>query len=246
MSIEATMAGASLYTGNDTLMTEVAETTTSIYRSPYEKAGLFARLHFTWVLLFIRKVNKTKGSIGIQDIPCLGKSESPDVYEEYFTRNYENAKKRNPKGRASLFWAVMKGVKRQITILVCCLFCFIIVRILYGYFLREVLAALSDPTKTKKDAFLWAIGLILCVPLSFYLNSHAFYNSQRAGLYLKAGIILMLYKKINKASSWSLQKLSFGKVVNLAANDVNLFDNSLYFILNLFLAPILFVGAGIL
>ena len=226
--------------------TDKAQNVKSGYKSPFEEAGFFSRLHFTWVIPFVRMVNRIKGSISIEDIPDLGKSESPEVFEQRFTANYENAKKRNPKGKASLFWAVLKGVKKELLILICCLICFLVVRILYGYFLREVLSALSDPSKTKGDAFLWAIGLILCILSSFYFNAHAFYNSQRAGLYLKSGIILMLYKKINKVSSWSLQKLSFGKVVNLAANDVNLLDSSIYFIPNLFLAPISFVGAGLL
>lgn len=43
------------------------------YRSKYEKAGLFSKLHFTWVIDFVKLINNNNDTEPtLNDIPSLG------------------------------------------------------------------------------------------------------------------------------------------------------------------------------
>jgi len=43
------------------------------YKSPYEKAGILSKIHFSWALPFVRKINKLGAKkIKVDDIPNLG------------------------------------------------------------------------------------------------------------------------------------------------------------------------------
>lgn len=60
------------------------------YRSPYEKASIFSKMHFFWVLPFIKRINSNaKAKLTTNDIPDLGYSESTEKYSAIFEGNYK-------------------------------------------------------------------------------------------------------------------------------------------------------------
>jgi len=216
-------------------------------KSIYEKAGFLSKTHFTWIFPLIRLINKKKEDPpSIDEIPDIGKSECVEKYASQFIKNYEKARAKGGKGKRVLFWAAIKAVHSEFLTTLIVLIIFLISRVLYGYFLSRVLKSLSNPDEEPIEAFYWALGLFGCVIYGTYGTTHQYYLSQRAGVALKIGSVSMIYQKINKVSLFSLQKLSLGKVVNLAANDVNIFDIPLLFFLSVICVPFTYFVSGVL
>jgi ATP-binding cassette, subfamily C (CFTR/MRP), member 4 len=218
----------------------------SRYKSPYEEAGLFSFINFNWVAPFVDKVNNMKDPTKLEDIPELGDTETAQYYEKKIRDQYEAWKKKNPNKKPHLFLPAMKGVARHIIPTFILIFGFVVFRILYGYFLNQTISALANPEESTRNIYLWALGMILCIILCFFFHAHSFYQPMRASIQLKTAIVLMIYKKINRVSLWSLQQMSLGKVVNLIANDLNIFEIGLYFICVLVMIPVIYIGSGIL
>lgn len=219
---------------------------TSSYRSPYERAGFFSKLNFLWVYPFVKLVNQLEGPPKLENVPELGDTEKSEIFEARIQAQYEKWKKKHPNKKPNLFIPAMLGLKDHLIPTVCFISGFMVFRIMYGFFLNQTIAALSDPNETKQNTYLWALGMILCIIGCFYNFAHSFYHPMRASIQLKMAVIMIIYKKINRVSLWSLQQISLGKVVNLVANDVNVFEVGVYFICLLCLIPAIYIGSAIL
>jgi ATP-binding cassette, subfamily C (CFTR/MRP), member 4 len=218
----------------------------TLYKSPYEKAGYFSKLNFLWMADFVNMVNKMKDPVKLEHIPESGSTETAECFEKKIQYQYDKWKKNNPGKTPKLFIPAMLGLLHHLIPTYIIQFFFTVCRVLFCYFLNQTISALSDMTVSTGTVYLWALGLLLCIVGCFYFHAMSFYQQIRATIQLKIGIILMLFKKINRVSLWSLQQMSLGKVINLAANDVNLFDVGILYACSVFMVPVVYIGCAIL
>mmetsp|Transcript_40611 Transcript_40611/g.36042 ORF Transcript_40611/g.36042 Transcript_40611/m.36042 type:complete len:148 (+) Transcript_40611:406-849(+) len=123
---------------------------------------------------------------------------------------------------------------------------FVGIRLFFGYILNRLFTIVKDEDKDSDDAVPWAIALFACVFASFYIHAQIFYLTTRTNVAIKLGVISMIYKKVSKVSLFSIQKLKLGKIINLIANDVNIFDFPSIFLIIVCLAPFIYIGGAVL
>ena len=175
----------------------------------------------------------------------IGRTEEISRYTQLMYDHYTAHKRKTGKG--SVFVAFVKTFKYRIILQIFLNLTNNATRVLYTFFLLRTLENMSDPTKTKGDVFVWAGGLFGVIIISIFSLHHDFFNGGQIASRGKLSLVGMLYQKIVKLNLYSLNKLSVGKVVNIVANDVNIFDQGFFFVFYLISAiPILAVTTLIL
>jgi len=216
----------------------------STFRSKWEKTNIFGRLHFTHIIPFFKMVHRSKGhKVTLNDLPRLGKTERVEAFDDKLMRNYERQQFTRPGLPKSMPRAIMRTFVKEIIWQFIFQFGFFGLRLVYGFFLHELLETLDDPTNSVGECFRSAIGLFVCMVVSMYSSQQAYFNNYNLVTKSKAAIISVIYKKITRTSLYSLNQISMGKIVNIVANDINSFDK-FFNLFALCLMPIVF-GGGI-
>lgn len=211
----------------------------SLYKSVFEKASFFSHLTFLAYLPSVDSIRSRKNKdkdLSISDLPKLGKTEKIEYFEDPLSTLYDEYKAKNDK--SSLLIPVMKVFKMPIFIICLSQTFYCATRLLYAVLLAKLLECLVDHTSSEEEAYKWAGLMFIVVVLSPYGFHHNSLSAQTMALRLKGCLIAMIYSKVSKLSSYSLNKISVGKIVNLAASDMNVFDRGLNFIVSIILAPI--------
>jgi len=217
-----------------------------ISESPIEKAGIFSQLHFAWVIPFMRAINKVKTAVTIDMIPHLGVSECSQRFRDRFLQEYKKARNHNHSPASSVNRAIVKSLWKILFYSFIGQVIFVVSRILYGLLLNGVLNSLADESQSASDAYKLAFWLFVTIIVSLYGRNHRAHTAERASVMLKLGIVSMVYKKCTSVSLSAIQSLSVGKIVNLVANDVNLFDSGLSNVLVFLSSPVAIIGSTVL
>jgi len=181
--------------------------------------------------------------ITLEDLPRLGRTERVEAFDEKLMINYDRQQYTRPGLPKSVTRAIMKTFRKEIIWQFIVQFGFFGLRLVYGFFLHELLEALGDPTNSISHCFKSSIGLFVCMIVSMYSSQQAYFNNYNLVTKTKAAIISIIYKKITRVSLYSLNQISMGKIVNIVANDINSFDK-FFNLFALCLMPIVF-GGGI-
>ena len=209
--------------------------------SPYERAGFINKIHYLYAVISLcqlRKKNKG-GTLRLEDLPLLGQSEEVSYKTIQFEKEYERYKKKH--GKPSLFWPIMRVFWRRIFKEEFLTLVYNACKLAFAYFLSQVLELYE--AGNKGDAYRYAGGLFGSVILGCYAYHFGFFQGVKMNGHLRPVLIGMIYKKINRLSYFSINQVSIGKIVNIAANDLNYFEFNIYFIYYLIAAPLTLGGA---
>jgi ATP-binding cassette subfamily C (CFTR/MRP) protein 4 len=97
----------------------------------------------------------------------------------------------------------------------------------------------AQPTNEETMAtYLYAMGLSLVVLLSAFVHNHGFLQAQEIGMLSRIICTSAIYKKILRLDQKTLGQFTFGKILNLASNDVRKLDFAFLYSPYLLLAPL--------
>jgi len=81
-----------------------------------------------------------------------------------------------------------------------------------------------DPRYATTHSWWWAAILAGSLIVSFYFEHHWLYEIFELAYITKGGLLSLLYSKITKLSVHSITKISPGKLINIATNDIGFLD----------------------
>jgi len=170
------------------------------------------------------KRNRKQEPIKEEDFITFAYKRRAEVLENHFMENMRNQKKKNPNKPASTAWAVAWTVKWTFlrSVFVQTIFGFL--RVFSAWVANKIIEAYLDPRYAKTHSFWWVAILTGVLLMAWVFEHHWNHIQTYLCAYVRAGIISMLYLKITKLSMYSIIKISPGKLVNIVANDVNVFE----------------------
>ncbi|KAF5277747.1 hypothetical protein FQR65_LT03727 [Abscondita terminalis] len=96
----------------------------------------------------------------------------------------------------------------------------------------------SNKVVTRDEAYIYAVGVILCSLLVVLFHYPYMNGVLHAGMKVRIGCCSLIYRKVLKLSKTALGGTASGQVVNLLSNDVNRFDFFTIFIHHLWVSPL--------
>jgi len=214
------------------------------FKSIMQKANFLNYLHFGFIFKTVKQakaLSKHGKNLEIDDLPALAWEERPDVIEKKFLFYLDQQKERNQK--PNLGWAIFLAYKGFLGLATLLQTLFIFLKIFTCWILMQLLEHLGDPLESVGKAFQWAGILSVVLIISMYFDHHYFYVLTLAPTHIKAGVISMIYNKVTRISLYSLNQMSLGKIVNIIANDVNVFERTGNFLPSLITGPLALIGA---
>ena len=205
--------------------------------NPYTKASFFSKLIFKWPYPLLKLgMQRPLEEADLADVTEIDTS----VYNlEYFLRVWENERQRNPK-RPSLHRALLVDYIRSIWYIQPMLLISSTARVLQAV----VLGLLIDSFAGENDnGYLWASMLVACGMVILIEHHHVFWFTWRKGMQLRVSAVAAIYEKSLRLSSTHQDtSASYGRIMNLASNDVERFLMASLFISYIFWAPVESIG----
>ena len=207
--------------------------------SEFEKAGIFNRFHFIWGIRQIWRLQKKNPDepLKLEDFNLLGKSEEVSHKILAFEKLFWDHRRRHNRSSLvmpiiKLFWQRMIVIQIFVTILQGS-------KLLNTFVLRELLHQIKESNQTQ--VYFWGFVLVFLIIASIHGNhTNYFYGNRMAGQ-LKPTLTGMIYRKISRLNFYSINRVSIGKIVNIASNDLNSFENNLPMVFYLLVSPFLTV-----
>ena len=196
------------------------------YKSDIDKANIISSLHFFYTFPLLIKgwrKNKKNEAISEEDLVTLPYERRAEVLESKYLEHLQKQKQKNSNKPAKTALAIFANVKwiffKGVAIETYLGF----MRVFSAYIMKRLIDCFMEP-ETISDAYKWAgiLGAIILVAL--YGEHHWISLASHLGAQIRASVISMLYTKISKLSLYSIVQISSGKLMNVAANDVNLFE----------------------
>lgn len=209
--------------------------------SEFEKASILNRSHFIFAIKQIWRLRKKKPDdpIKLEDFNMLGKSEEVSQKILKFEQLFLDYRRRY--NRSSLLIPILKLFWQRLLViqLFVCIGQFS--RLLFTFVLRELLFQIKQ--SNQAEAYRWGLGLLLLIISATHGNHTNFFYGNRLVGQLKPTLIGLLYRKISRLNFYSINRVSIGKIVNIAANDLNSFENNLMMVCYLLFSPVVITGA---
>ncbi|KAI4497436.1 hypothetical protein M0802_007447 [Mischocyttarus mexicanus] len=114
----------------------------------------------------------------------------------------------------------------------------IVLRVLQPLFLGYLLRYYNTAEISKYEAYLYAIGVILCSTINIFVVHPYMMAILHMGMKMRVACCSLIYRKSLKLSRTALGKTTIGQAVNLLSNDVNRFDVAIIFLHYLWIAPL--------
>jgi len=213
------------------------------FRSKMQKSGFFSYVHILFTVSTLSKANKlskTEQMLKDEDIPALGFNERTEELEKRFMKNYEDIKRK--KGHVTIAQAAMKTFRKEVVLVFFLDAIYKALRVLIAWLLWKLLNVLTTGG-TLEQCFIWTGIMGGVLVLASYFEQHWMFLAIQTGIRFRSALIKMVYSKLTKISVHSLNDLSIGKIVNVVANDVNIFERRSPFFSSVYLGIPTLLGA---
>lgn len=212
--------------------------------SAYERAYIINVIHYAWAIRNICKLRKKKRNenIKLDDIPLLGKTEEVRHKIIELEQAYERYKQKHKS--PSLLWPLLRVFwsrlfKQQFITLI-----YSATKVLFTLFLSNVLYGIE--TKQRDMTYKWAGGLFAIIIINVYCHHFSFFIGFRVAGQLKLALIGLIYNKIIRCSHFSVSRMNIGKIVNIAANELNSIEFNMFTVLYLTVSPLVLAGSTLI
>jgi ATP-binding cassette subfamily C (CFTR/MRP) protein 4 len=112
-----------------------------------------------------------------------------------------------------------------------------IAKVVQAYALGRLVESFTENDSSK--SYLWACVMVLCGSIVLFHHHHAFFFTWREGMRLRIACVASIYEKSLRLSSTHQEtSASYGKIMNLASNDVERFIQASLFFNHLIWAPL--------
>lgn len=93
-----------------------------------------------------------------------------------------------------------------------------------------------------KSAYSWGGGVVVSLFVSSTCRHQGWLHGQNIMNRSRLLFVNTIYKKINKLSAYSIKEANLGKVINLISSDLNSTELKGFFLFNMLVAPLVFIG----
>ncbi|KAK2579439.1 hypothetical protein KPH14_002650 [Odynerus spinipes] len=114
----------------------------------------------------------------------------------------------------------------------------ITLRVLQPLFLGRLLRYYNTKEVSKDDAYLYALGIIMCSAINVFVVHPYMMAILHMGMKMRVACCSLIYRKALRLSRTALGETTIGQAVNLLSNDVNRFDVAIIFLHYLWIAPL--------
>lgn len=199
----------------------------------YAAATWWSKLFFTWPYPLLKK--GTTQTLTDDDLYAGLESDSSSHALANFNRIWQAEKRRNPT-KPSLRRALARDFFVSVWYVQPLLAIGAFAKVAQAIFLKMLI----DYFEGKNDrGYLWAGILVLCGAAILFEHHHLFFITWRKGMQIRVAGIAAIYDKCFRLSSIrQSSSVSYGKVMNLASNDVERFLMAALFVNYLIWAPI--------
>eukprot|EP00794_Sanderia_malayensis_P020176 gene20176-22151_t len=209
--------------------------------APIEKAFFFSKYVTFWWMnsLFSIGAKEPLKPEHLPNIPKIDKSESLcEKLEREWEKQLYNADG-NRNNNASLMKSFIKTFGLHYMSLAIFVALSEGLRIVQPIFLGLLIGYFEPTSKTtKKEAYLYAMAMLLC-SMGITLNLVPFnFHRQRMGMHARVAVTSLVYKKVLTLSNAALAKTTTGYIVNLVSSDAQKMDFAAYFLHYLWVGPI--------
>ena len=218
-------------------------------KSDIEKASFFSFLYFTYVWELIKgafTASKEGKTITMKDLVTFPYKYKADVLSKKLSESLRDQKAEDPNKKSSLTSAILWTVRWPLFNITFIETLFIFVRIFSAWIVKKLIDCFTDPTVQKDDAWKWAGFLSVCLVVAFHLEHHFNHLSTYLPNHIQHALIDLIYGKITRLSTDSLNKISIGKLINLCTNGVNIFEQLGMFAVNVFVGIAALIMGGFL
>mmetsp|Transcript_30166 Transcript_30166/g.39742 ORF Transcript_30166/g.39742 Transcript_30166/m.39742 type:complete len:1367 (-) Transcript_30166:180-4280(-) len=210
--------------------------------NPYDEAGFFSRLIFSWIFAVLRVGSKK--DLSDDDLPNLATPEqsSPLVAKLQKAWDSQTAKAQSSGGQVqppSLLKALVEVFGALSFRMLIFLALNSAVKVAQTIFLGRLVGYFSDEDAPFSTGLLWAGVLTGTAWVENIMHHHFYFWSWRLGLQLRVGTSALLYAKCLKLKLGSLGQVTMGYIINLATNDIERFQLAGIFVLYFITAPLL-------
>ena len=194
------------------------------------KPGLINFVLFLHELPTIKKaysLMKQGKSLEAEHLRNLRHKYRAEILGAKILRLYQKAKVHNPNRKSNLAIAVIKSIQFEIFLCHFLELLFILLRIFTAFSLKMALDPIaSEEPQSLVPAYYWLAILSVSQMLSIYVEHHMYDIKCTLPIYIKGALSFIIYEKITRLSVYNLNKISSGKLVNIVANDLNIFERS--------------------
>ena len=217
------------------------------FKSDIERSNILGQIHFTYGIKTVwRALRGRKKDEGIkdEDLVSFPYKRRSEVLEEKILNSWEKWRRKSKNNKASLAWAIIRCTWPMILkcLIIAILFSFI--RVFEGWVLKKLIDSYSDTG--RKMAWIWSVVLTGCLIGGLYTEHHYNHIGTYFPSHVRGALVSMIYGKATKLSLYTLNKISPGQIINIASNDVNVFDEFGVYFPKLLAAPFLIVASGAL
>lgn len=209
--------------------------------SAYERSWWIGLFHYAWAISNLCKLRRKKGkeNIKLEDVPLLGKTE--EVKHKVYELERAYAKYKAKHKRPSLVWPIARVFWKRLFTQQSIVMIYSATKVLFTLFLSKVLEGIQNSQRDM--TYKWAGGLFAIIIVNVYCHHFSFFQANRLVGQLKPALIGLIYNKINRCSHFAVSRMNIGKIVNIAANELNSFEFNMYTVPFLFIAPLVLAGS---
>ncbi|XP_046823149.1 probable multidrug resistance-associated protein lethal(2)03659 isoform X2 [Vespa crabro] len=223
-------------------------------KNPREEANPLSALTFTWILRtfwigyqrdlevsdLYKPLKEHTSSILGEKLTALWEAECQRINEKKnkAAKNGEKIDESNLK-EPSLLKVLIKCFGARIMFYGIILVVMeIVLRVLQPLFLGYLLRYYNTTEVSKNEAYLYALGIILCSAINIFVVHPYMMAILHMGMKMRVACCSLIYRKALRLSRTALGNTTIGQAVNLLSNDVNRFDVAIIFLHYLWIAPL--------
>jgi ATP-binding cassette subfamily C (CFTR/MRP) protein 4 len=186
--------------------------------NPYLAASFISRLCFLWPYPLLKL--GMERPLEESDLAEVLEVDSSVYNRDYFNRMWENELRKHPK-KPSLHRAILRDFFGSIWYVQPMLLLVCVARVVQAV----VLGLLIDSFEGENDkGYLWAAIIVACGVVILFEHHQVFYITWRKGMQLRAACVAAIHEKSLRLSSTHQDTTaSYGRIMNLASNDVERF-----------------------
>ncbi|GKY92774.1 hypothetical protein MPSEU_000247200 [Mayamaea pseudoterrestris] len=201
--------------------------------NPYDTASWLSKLFFVWPYPLL-KLGMKRPLVEI-DLPQVTRVDESEYNRDYFLRLWKEEKERNPTA-PNLHRLVAMDFFRSTWIVQPLMAIAAAARVVQAVVLGYLIAYFEG---RNDSGWLWASMIVLCGIVVLFEHHHVFFLTWRKGMRIRIGCVAAIHDKALRLSSTHQDtSASYGRIMNLASNDVERFLLAALFVSHLIWAPL--------
>ncbi|XP_044753081.1 ATP-binding cassette sub-family C member 4-like isoform X2 [Coccinella septempunctata] len=223
---------------------EVKDEQTELKRKhPLAKAGFFSRIFFLYTLSSLKHSFDPKKPY----LPLI--NDRSELLGDRLERSWNEQMKTTgrKKKKFAIFKSILDAFWREIVTIVVIATIEVVLRIAEPVCLGFLLSYFQPhSTMSKQEVILWTIGMLAANGLRVIAYAQQRYQTLHTSMKIRVSCSNLIYRKVLRLRSTTLQEDGGGKIVTLISNDLSRFDMRTELINYVYTAPIVVVAVTII